>query len=439
MSKKTKILIATLAVVVIAVFVFINLKKARGNVIEVQTEGAKRGDITQLVSGSGKIQPEKEVKISAFVSAEIKRLHVKEGDAVTTGQLLVELDRTRYEAAFERAKSDLKSAQATLKKAKSELSRAKDLFAEKLFSEAELITVEANYDLAESAIEQAEAMLKQARDDLDKTRLVSPIAGTVAKLDKEEGEIALGSMFQADVIMTVADLNRMEMVAEIDENDVVLVSLGDSAAIEVDALPDEKFHGIVSEIAHTATTRGRGTQEEVTNFDVKIRVLDNVEKLRPGMSATVDIQTETHKDVLYVPIQAITMREPSDTTSTVGEFSKKTWRRKKGSTRDANEELWGGDRRNGAEDAPEKKTADSEKEKLIQVVFAVDNGKSRMIPVDTGISSEKNVEITNGLVGDEEIIVGSFRALTNLLKDGSKIKINNKKEKKYSRTEKESE
>ncbi len=436
MSKKAKILIAAAAVLVIAVFVFINLKNARGNVIEVQTEMVKRGDITQLVSGSGKIQPEKEVKISAFVSAEIKKLHVKEGDAVTTRQLLVELDRARYEAAFERAKSDLKSAQASLKKAKSDLSRAKDLFAKNLFSEAELITVEANYDLAESAIDQAEAMLKQARDDLDKTRLASPIDGTVAKLDKEEGEIALGSMFQADVIMTVADLNRMEMVAEIDENDVVLVSVGDSAMIEVDARPDEKFHGSVSEIAHTATTRGRGTQEEVTNFDVKMRILDNVEKLRPGMSATVDIKTETHHDVLYAPIQAITMREPADTTSAVGEFSKKTWRRKKGSTRDENEELWGGDRKDGAD---MKQTAgDSEKEKLVQVVFAADNSKAKMIPVDTGISSEKNVEITNGLTGDEEIIVGSFRALTNLLKDGSKIKINNnKKEKKFSRTEKD--
>lgn len=432
MSKKAKLSIAAGALVVIAVLVFFNLKKARGDVIEVQTTKVARGDVTQLVSGSGKIQPEKEVKISAFVSAEIKRLHVQEGDNVASGQLLVELDRARYEAAFERSKSDLKSAQANLKKAKSEQTRAKDLFAQNLYSQAELETVEANFELAESSVEQAEAMLKQAHDDLSKTHLRSPIDGTVAKLDKEEGEIALGSQFQADVIMTVADLTRMEMVAEIDENDVVLVALGDTADIEVDALPDQKFLGVVSEIAHTATTRGLGTQEEVTNFDVKVFIISNVERLRPGMSATVDIKTETHKDVLYVPIQAITMREPSDTTSSVGEFSKTTWRRKKGSTRDENAELWGGGNADGA--AENDKKAEADKNKMVQVVFVVKEGKVEMRPVDTGISSEKNVEIVRGLEGTEEVVTGSFRALTNLLKDGSKVKINNKV-KKFSRKE----
>ncbi|HEX9653821.1 MAG TPA: efflux RND transporter periplasmic adaptor subunit, partial [bacterium] len=179
MSKKVKLMIAAGAVVVIAVLVFVNLKKARGDVIEVQTTKVARGNITQLVSGSGKIEPEKEVKISAFVSAEIKKLHVKEGDFVSAGQLLVELDRTRYEAALERGKSDLKSAQANLKKAQSEITRAKELFAQKLFSAADLETAEANYELGESGVEQAEANLKQARDDLSKTRLISPIHGTV--------------------------------------------------------------------------------------------------------------------------------------------------------------------------------------------------------------------------------------------------------------------
>ncbi|MFQ5753167.1 MAG: efflux RND transporter periplasmic adaptor subunit, partial [bacterium] len=220
-----KILIFSGALLIIAVFVIVNLKKARGDVIEVQTTKVKKGDITQLVSGSGKIQPEKEVKISAYVSAEIKKLPVIEGDEVKAGQLLVELDRTRYEAALERTKSNLKSARANLKKAKSELKRAHDLFSKSLYSQAELETAEANYELAESQVEMEEANLKQVQDDLSKTRLTSPLNGTVAKLNKEEGEIALGSQFQADVIMTVADLTRMEMVAEIDENDVVLVSL----------------------------------------------------------------------------------------------------------------------------------------------------------------------------------------------------------------------
>ena len=424
MSKKKKILIFTGAVLVILAFVVINLKKARGDVIEVQTAKVKRGDITQLVSGSGKIQPEKEVKISAFVSAEITKLYVNEGDLVRKDQLLLELDRTRYEAALERSKSDIKSAKARLKKARSELTRAKELFSKNLFSSADLEGAEANFELAESGVEQAQASLKQVKDDLSKTRIGSPISGTVAKLNKEEGEIALGSQFQADVIMTVADLNRMEMVAEIDENDVVLVALGDEANIEVDALPDEIFHSVVSQIAHTATTRGRGTQEEVTNFDVKIRITGNVEQLRPGMSATVAIKTETHSDVLQVPIQAITMREPSDSTQTIGKFNKKTWRRKKGATYDANEELFGGGQGNGATN--DEAQVDTEKNGLVQVVFVVDNGIAKMMPVDTGLSSEKNVEILAGLEEGQQIITGSFRALSKTLKDGSKIKIDNK-------------
>ncbi len=424
MSNKTKLLIASVAIVVIAVMVVVNLKKARGDVIEVQTAKIQRGDITQIVTGSGKIQPEKEVKISAYVSAEITKLHVKEGDQVKAGQLLVELDRTRYEAAMERARSNLKSARANLKKAKSELKRARDLFAKKLFSEAELETAEANYELAESEVDQANANLKQAKDDLAKTRLTSPMDGTVAQLNKEEGEIALGSQFQADVIMTVADLTRMEMVAEIDENDVVLVSLGDSAEIEVDALPDQVFTGVVSEIAHTATTRGLGTQEEVTNFDVKIRIVDDVSQLRPGMSATVNIKTETHKDVLYAPIQSITMREPQDTTSAVGKFNKKTWRRKRGSNKDPNAELWGPS--SDGTDGKKNKPRNKDKDKLVQVVFVVEDGHAKMVPVDTGISSEKNVEIVRGVKEGQEVITGSFRALSKLLKDGSRIKVNNK-------------
>lgn len=422
MSKRTKVLIFSGAVLVLAILVIVNLQKAHGDVIEVQTSKVRRGDITQLVSGTGKIQPEKEVDISAYVSAEITKLHVREGDEVKTGQLLVELDRARYEAALERAKSDLKSAKASLKKANSELLRGQELYKQDLYSDADLEAVEANYELAESQVEQAQANLKQARDDLSRTSLRSPMDGTVSQLNKEEGEIALGSQFQADVIMTVADLSRMEMVAEIDENDVVLVSLEDQANIEVDALPDKVFNGTVSEIAHTATTRGLGTQEEVTNFEVKIRILGEVSQLRPGMSATVDIKTETHEDVLYVPIQSITMRQPVDTTSTTGEFNEKTWRRKKGSTTDANAELWGGDESNGV---TEEQEYVSQRERMVQVIFAVDGEEARMIPVDTGISSERHVEIVAGLEEGQEIITGSFRALTKELEDGSRIEVNN--------------
>lgn len=426
MSTKMKWLLFAGVVVVVAIMVVVNLNKARGDVIEVQTGKVAKGDITQFVTGSGKIHPEKEVKISAFVSAEIIRLHVQEGDKVAAGQLLVELDRTRYEAALERAKSTLWSAKANLKKTKAELVRAKDLFSRKLSSQAGLEASEAAYELAQGDVQQATASVAQAEDDLSKTRLTSPLTGTVAKLNKEEGEIALGSQFQADVIMNVADLTRMEMVAEIDENDVVLVALGDSADVEVDALPDRVYRGSVTEIAHTATTRGLGTQEEVTNFDVKILLRGDVTQLRPGMSATVDIETETHGNAIQVPIQAITMRAPEDTTSGVGRFSKSTWRQKKGSSNDANAELYGPQGEDNSSDGAN--TVQSAREKMVQVVFVVDGDQVNMMPVDTGISSERNVEILNGLEEGQEIVIGSFRALSKTLKPDSRIKVNNKGE-----------
>ncbi|MDZ7262849.1 MAG: efflux RND transporter periplasmic adaptor subunit, partial [candidate division KSB1 bacterium] len=329
MSRKTKIVIFFVVILIIAIMVIVNLKKGRGGEIAVQTDKVKRGDITQTVSGSGKVQPEVEVKISANVAAEIIKLHVKEGDPVKKGQLLVELDKARYEAAVDRARSNLKSAEANLKKAQSDYKRVQDLFEKNLSSLADLENAEASLQLAESNVAQAKASLTQAEDDLSKTIIRSPIDGIVTKLNKEEGEIALGSQFQADVIMTVADLSRMEVVTEIDENDVVLISLGDEAKIEVDAVPDTSFKGIVSEIAHSATIRGRGTQEEVTNFEVSVAIKENVEKLRPGMSATVDISTETHKDVLHVPIQCVTVRMPDEfKKAEASETSKKSKKQK---------------------------------------------------------------------------------------------------------------
>ena len=358
MSKK-KVFIIIGIVIVIGAFVIINLKKGKGGEIPVQVEKVKRGNITQLVSGTGRIRPEVEVKISANVSGEIIGLYVKEGDDVKKGDLLIELDRKRYEAAAERAKSNLKSADASLKKANSEYKRAVDLSKQNLISAAEMESADANLLLAESNLEQAQANLDQAEDDLSKTRIYSPIDGTVSKLNKELGEIALGSTFQADVIMIVADLSKMEVLSEIDENDVVLVSEGDTASIEVDAIPDTTFKGVVSEIAHTATTRGLGTQEEVTNFEVKVAVVDQVEKLRPGMSSTVDIQTETHRNVLHVPIQAVTVKMPDEI-----ETKEKT----------------------AGQDSVAKEGLSNDKEakdedKMIEVVFVVEGENAKIVPV----------------------------------------------------------
>ncbi len=402
MSKRKKMLLIIGIIALIAIFTIFNLLKGKGGEIDVQVEEVKAGDIVQTVSGSGKVKPEVEVDISANVSAEIISLKVKEGDTVKKGDLLVELDRNKYEAAVAQARSNLKSAQASLKKSNSEYLRVIDLFAQNLISLAEKESAEASMLLAESNVEQAQATLEQAEDDLRKTRLYSPINGTVTVLNKEQGEIALGSMFQSDVIMVVADLTKMEVLSEIDENDVVLVSIKDTTNIEVDAVQDTVLKGIVSEIAHSATTRGFGTQDEVTNFEVKIAIINPPPKLRPGMSATVDIQTERHHDVLTVPIQAVTMRLESEIPKPEGAPADSSTA---DSTIDKNE------------DKP------SAEDQMKEVVFIVESNKVKLVAVKTGISDDRNIEIVSGLEKGMKVVTGSYRAISKLLKDGSLVKI----------------
>ncbi len=304
------------------------------------------------------------------------------------GQLLVELDSQRYEALQERAESGVMSARASLVKAEADYNRVNDLFEQNLASQADLDAAEADRLLAQSQLRQAEASLREAEDNLAKTRLIAPISGVVTKLNKEEGEIAVGSEFQADPIMTVSDLSRMEVLAEIDENDVVLVSLDDATKIEVDAIPDTILDGRVSEIAHEATTRGRGTQEQVTNFEVKIAVTSKIEKLRPGMSCTVDINTETRQGVLYVPIQCVTTREiePDSTEQNPG-------------------------------------PSDNSEDRAKEVVFVVKDQTAEMVPVQTGISDDANIQIVSGLEEGQQVISGSYKAISQELKDGSALNV----------------
>jgi HlyD family secretion protein len=305
-----KILIIGGAVVIVVALVLVNiLKKEKGTAVD--SEEIARGTIMQKVTGSGQIRPEIQVKISARVAGKILKLHAEEGDQVKKGQLLVELDQEQYQASMERAESTMLSMRANEKKLKSDLIRSNDLHEKGLMSEAEFEAVQASYEAAESNTRQAQASVKEAKDALAKTLLHADMDGTVSQLNKEEGEIALGAQFQEDVIMIVADLAKMEAAIEIDENDVINVTTGDTADVEIDAFADTTFKGIVTQIANSATVKGLGTQEQVTNFEVTVALLDYNEKFRPGMSTTVDIITETRDDVLKVPIQAVTVR-PKD-------------------------------------------------------------------------------------------------------------------------------
>ncbi len=392
MNKKKIFIIGGIVVVLALIIVGNLLKKDRG--VEVIVEKVTRGTVQQKVTGSGQIKPATEVKVSAQVAGKIVRLLVKEGDRVKKGQLLVELDPEQYIASVQQAESRLLAAKANEKKAHSELLRTQKLFERKLVSKAELEAAEAAYEAAMSNRMQAEGALKEAQDALDKTRLYATIDGVVTRVNKEEGEMALGAQFQEDVILVVSDLSVMEAVVEIDENDVVNVELGDSAIVEVDAFPDTTYRGVVTEIAHSAITRGQGTTEQVTNFEVTVTIADPDPRFRPGMSTTVDILTRRIDNVLKVPIQAVTVR--------------------------SKEEIEGKEKKN-----PKATGEDEERseEDLQEVVFVYKDGKALIRPVKLGISDDTHYAVLEGLEEGDMVITGPFRVLTKTLKNGQAVRI----------------
>ena len=399
-SGKTKKIIISLVVVIIGAVIAANVLRKPDKGTEVQTEKVKRGTVIQTVTASGKIRPVVEVKMSAKVSGNIIKLSVEEGDSVHKGDLLLKLDQEKYLAVRERAESMLKSSKASLWKAEADYTRMKELNKQMLASEAELQSAEASLLLAEAQVEQQQASLKEILDDLSKTEIYSPMEGVVSQLNKELGEMALGASFQEDVIMVIADLRNMEAEVEVDENDVVSVSEGDPVEIEIDAFPDTLFQGKVTRIANSAVTRGFGTQDQITNFIVEIKIRDKIQGVRPGMSCTVDIEVEKHEDVLYLPIQCVAMREPQ-----------KADENEEGETSEMTEE-------------------DADEEEMIEVVFMVDEADTaRMAAVSTGITSDTDIEIVSGVEEEMRIISGPYRVLANKLQDGDLVKEEDTKKK----------
>ena len=427
-KNKKKLWLIIGGVVVLVAFIAGNLLKSDTEAISVDTEKVKRQTVVHKVNGSGIIQPEVEVKISATLSAWITDITVEEGDYVTKGQHLISLDEKKYRASYNQTRSSVKSARASLKEVKAIKERTESLFANDLVSKQELESAEARFELAESQLEQAQAMLSSVSDDLSKTRIMAPQSGTVVKIAKEVGEMALGSIFQADVLMIVADLSRMEVVVDVNENDVVSVAVGDTAEIEIDAFQDTVFYGIVSEIAHIAETQSLGTQEQVTNFEVKVQMLNIPKNIRPGMSATADIITDVKENVLAIPIQCLTVRQEGWEE----EAEKKQNRRRKSKAKKSNDS--------------EESTDDKKKKKMVEVVFVIsDNaensnekdekskrrerplkkGQKYVIvrPVKVGISSEDHYEILNGLEEGDEIITGSYKAISRDLKHMTVVEV----------------
>jgi len=353
--------------------------------ISIQTTLVDQKTIIQTVSASGKIQPEVEVKISPDVSGEIVQLYIMEGDQVEKGDLLLKIKPDTYQSILDRSKAALNTSKSALAKAKAQLiesqanfNRNQTLFNKGTISQSEFEKVQASYTVAqlnvedgEYAVTSAEASLKEAQENLNKTNIYAPISGTISRLNVELGERVVGTAQMAGTeLLRLANLNRMEVAVEVNENDINSVNLGDTAIIEVDAFLGEKYKGLVSEIANSANVTG-ASADQVTNFEVKVRIIKAV-NFRPGMTATVDIQSQRAKDVLALPIQAVTTRK--DTA--------------------------GGDEK-------------------IECVFEYQEGIAKMIVVQTGIQDDEYIQILSGVKDSMEIVKGPYSAVSRLIKDGS--------------------
>jgi HlyD family secretion protein len=424
--RRRYIIFGSVGLILLLIVVSIILSK-REKPIPVTTEKALRKTIVQTVSATGKVQPETEVKISPEVAGEIIELPVEDGKQVKKGDLLVKIKPDSYKALLEQQEAAISSAKATnlqqkatMLKTEQDLKRADDMYAKKTISIQEYNAAQAASDVAKNTyesslheIERAQAGSSQARDQLSKTTVYSPIEGTVTILNSKLGErIVATGQFAGTEVLRVADLGQMEARVDVNENDVVNVKVGDKAEVKIDAYGDRKFHGTVYQIANTGTTTGTGTQEEVTNFQVKIRIEDHDLTLKPGLSCTADIETNMVKDVVAVPMQSVTIRT-GDSNLSPEEIEKK---KQKIAARDK-----GDNSADLVNERQEKATQKEEREKLAKVVFLKKGSKAQLIKVTTGIADDTYMEIKSGIQPGDEVISGSYSAISRKLKEGAKV------------------
>ncbi len=422
-------------------------KGSGGETLKVATEKATRRDITEMVSASGKVQPEVEVKISSDVSGEIVELLIKEGDTVRKGDLLLRIDPVIYQSAVQRmsstlngAKAQMANSSARLEQSKAQLTNAeasynrnKKLHDQGAISDAEFEQIKATYDGAVADVNAAmesvksadfnvastQASLKEANDNLAKTTIYAPVDGTISKLNKRKGERIIGmAQMEGTEIMRLANLNEMEVQVDVNENDILRVIEGDTALIEVDAHNNRKFKGVVTEVANSANTLGISS-DQVTNFHVKIRIIrDSYVDLidpehpdryvfLPGMSATVEIQTKSVKNAISVPIQSVTTRMDTAAKKGVGEKGEAV------TSEDEDEsDLVVGDSK-----TKEKK----EEKKAVECVFVYRDGVVKLVPVTTGVEDNMYIEIKTGLKENDEVVSAPYKSISSLLYTGAKV------------------
>ncbi len=413
--KNKKLFRIVIVIAILAIILAIVGKRVgwfgKEEVVEVAVEKGEKRTITETITANGKIQPETEVKLTPEVSGEIVELHTREGATVSRGDLLVKIKPDIYVSAVNRAKAALNSSKARLEQAEaqyiqSQLSheRNKKLWEQMTISRSDFEASEAAYKMALAdrnaaafSVKSAEATLSEAEENLIKTTIYAPMSGTVSMLNVELGERVLGTqMMTGTELMRIADLSRMEVLVEVNENDIIRVKNSDTAIVEVDAYLDEEFKGTVTEIANSATSTGVSI-DQVTTFDVKVLLLPesyqhlitdrSPNPFRPGMSATVDIQTETKTDVLSIPIQAVTTR--LDTAD--------------------------------MEQGEEGITLADEDPK--EVVFVVSAEMVRQREVKTGIQDNNFIEVLSGITLEEEVVVAPYSAISRKLQDSTLIEI----------------
>ncbi|PKV49468.1 HlyD family secretion protein [Aquimarina sp. MAR_2010_214] len=415
MNKKKLLFILGIVVVLIVLLVY--GKKAgwfgeSGNFKEVSVTKIDKIDIIETVSATGKIQPEVEVKLSSEVSGEIIDLPIKEGQQVQKGDLLVRINPdiiqsglNRSQAALENVRAGLRQAEASLKESKLSYDRNKALFDKGVISKAEWDRAISAYEGAEAAkqsayynVRSAQATVNEAKDNLNRTTIYAPMTGTISKLSVELGERVVGTQQMAGTeIVRVADLSNMEVEVDVNENDIVKVSIADSTIVEVDAYLKKQFKGIVTEIANSA--ENAVSADQVTNFRVKVRILEesysdlladkpeSYSPFRPGMTATVDVITDKRKDIIGVPISSIVIKND---TSNIKEI-------------------------------PSKDKISSDTNKKFECVFIKNGETAKLRVIKTGIQDDSNIEITSGLKEGDEVITGPYNVVTKILKTGDKV------------------
>lgn len=422
------------AIVVAGIIALAIAKRGQGDTgIAVTTEKAVVKTITQVVTATGKVQPEIEVKISPEVGGEIIAIPFKEGATVKKGDVLVKIKPDFYqaladqqEAALVGANAGAVQANAQLLKAKADFERSTDLYQKKLISDSDFTVAQTALDVARANADNAQAQIsitqgavKQALDQLSKTTIYSPMNGTISSLTSEVGERVIGGgQFAGTEIMRVAELSNMEVRVKVNENDIVNVKTNDHANIQIDAYPGRRFSGVVKEISNSALNAGGAgsgsssqaaatVSDEVTNFLVKIRIADRDVQLRPGMSATADIETQTVNDVVAVPIQSVTVRAEGGLTS-----EELQQRRAK----EAQEKSG-----NSLEVKDEREEARRNREKLQRVVFLKVGDHVKMQKVETGIADNTHIEVKSGVKAGDEVVSGTYAAISRKLKDGAKV------------------